>query len=105
MTRYLLAGAAAFALMSGIATAQTSSTEMTTTSTGAPVAVSPQSGTLSSTRTQRTDDGMGTQTDSRRTTYRNENGVADDSSTTRTTQTMAPPVATSSTSSTTTTTR
>ncbi|MGA3403292.1 MAG: hypothetical protein ABSC95_29100, partial [Acetobacteraceae bacterium] len=84
--------------MSGIAAAQTTSSETTTTTTatGAPVVVSPQSGTLSTTRIQRTDDGRGTETDSRRTTYRNENGVADDSVTTRTTQTMPPPVATSS---------
>jgi len=105
MTRYLLAGATAFALMSGIAAAQSTSSEITTTATGAPVVVSPQSGTLSSTRTRRTDDGMGSKTDSTRTTYRNENGVADDSTSTRTTQTMAPPVASSSSSSTTTTTR
>jgi hypothetical protein len=71
------------------------------------VVVSPQSGTLSTTRAQRTLDGRGTETDSRSTSYRKENGVVDDSSTTRTTQTMPPPVATGSTTSsaTTTTTR
>jgi hypothetical protein len=99
MTRYLLAGAMAFALMSGIAAAQSTSSETSATSL-----VAPPVGTLSTTHTHRTIDSNGTETDSRRTTYRNEAGVADDSSVTQTTH---PPVATNTTtsSSTTTTTR
>lgn len=84
MRSTLLTTALAFSLLSGIAAAQTTSSESSTTSI-----IAPPVGTLSTTRTQRTIDSNGTETQTNRTTYRNETGVADDVHTTTITH---PPV-------------
>ena len=63
--------------------------------------VAPPVGTLSTTRTTRKIDGNGTQTDSSRTTYRNEAGVADDVHTKTTTHPAPTTTTTSSSTSTT----
>lgn len=99
MTKYLLAAATAFALMSGVAVAETTSSDSTTTTI-----VAPPVGTLSTSRTEHTIDSNGTRTDTKRSTYRNDAGVAED---VHTTKTIYPPVntTTSNTSITTTTTR
>ena len=95
MTHYLFAATMALALMSGIAMAQTTSSESSTTSV-----VAPAVGTLSTSRTQRSSDGNGngTETHSRQTTYKNDAGVADDVVITKSTN---PPVNTSTSSTTT----
>jgi hypothetical protein len=93
VTHYLLAATMALALMSGIAMAQTTSSESSTTSV-----VAPAVGTLSTSRTRRSIDGNGTETHSRQTTYKNDAGVADDVVITKSTN---PPVNTSTSSTTT----
>jgi hypothetical protein len=80
MSKYIVAGAVALSLVSGPGSPQTGPSPSATT----PV-VAPPIGTLSSSRTARTVDSNGTETDSSRTTYRNEAGVADDVHTTTTT--------------------
>jgi hypothetical protein len=97
MTSYLLAGTVALGMMMGVATAQTTSSETTTTIAPTPLVVPP--GTLSTTSTMKSVGADGTQTDSTRTTYRNSNGVAADSVTKTTT--VAPPVAVTTTQQTT----
>jgi hypothetical protein len=94
MTGFLLAGATALVLMSGIAAAQTTSSDSV-----APSIVAPPMGTLSTSHNEVRVDGNGTETDSSRTTYRNEVGVADDVHTTTTTR---PPITTSTSSTSTT---
>ena len=90
MSKYIIAGAVAISLLSGVASAQTGP------SPGDPTPiVAPPIGTLSTSRTQRIIDSNGTETDRSRTTYRNEAGVADDVHTTTTTH----PAATTTTSS------
>ncbi len=98
MAKFIVAGAVAFALLSGIAVAQNAPLQSGT----API-VAPPVGTLSTSRTQRTIDSNGTVTDTSQTTYRNDAGVADDVHTTTTTHPSA--TTTSSSSSTTTTTK
>jgi hypothetical protein len=93
VTHYLLAATLALTLMSGIAMAQTTSSESSTTSV-----VAPAVGTLSTSRTQRSIDGNGTVTHSRQTTYKNDAGVEDDVVITKST---IPPVNTSTSSTTT----
>lgn len=95
MSKYIVAGALALSLLSSVALAETGPSPGGTT-----MIVAPPIGTLSSTHTQRTIDSNGTETDSSRTTYRNEAGVADDVHTTTTTH----PAATTTTSSSSTTT-
>ena len=94
MSRLLLASAAALVMTMGVAMAQSTTTSQTTTtvtpSIVTPSIVAPPVGTLSTSRTTSTTSSDGTQTDSKETTYRNTNGVADDSMT-RTT--IYPPVA------------
>jgi hypothetical protein len=87
MNKLLLAGAAALAMTAGVAMAQTTTSQTTTTTT--PSLVEPPTGTLSTTRTQKTVGLDGTQTNTKETTYHNSNGVADDS-VTRTTTTYPP---------------
>jgi len=79
---------AALVISAGIATAQTTSSQTTTTTTtpGMPLIVAPPTGTLSTERTQKTTSPDGTQTDTKSSTYRNTNGVANDSETTTTRQ-------------------
>jgi hypothetical protein len=97
MSKYIVVGAVALALVSGPVLAQSGLSPSGTT----PI-VAPPIGTLSSSRTERTIDSNGTETDSSRTTYRNEAGVADDVHTTTTTH-PAVRTTTSSISTTTTT--
>jgi hypothetical protein len=92
MTHYLLSAATALALMSGIAVAQTTTSETSTTSI-----VAPPVGTLSTSHTERTIDSNGTETDRSRTTYKNDAGVADDVVITKA---VNPPPSTSTTSTT-----
>jgi hypothetical protein len=92
MNKLLLASAAALVMTMGAAMAQTSSTQSTTTTI--PSVVAPPLGTLSTTHTQSNTGSDGTQTDSKSTTYRNSNGVANDSTTSTTTY---PPVASTTT--------
>jgi len=101
MTRLLLAGAAAFGMMTCVATAQMTTSQ--TTVTGAPTVVAPPAGTMSTTTQSRSVGMDGTQTDSASTTYRNGNGVASDSVTRTTTYPPPPPVATTTTRTTSTT--
>jgi hypothetical protein len=98
MSKLLAAGVVALAMMTGIALAQTTSSQVTTTVT--PVIVAPPAGTLSVTRTQRTTGPDGTQTNTSETTYQSSNGVADDSVTRITT--YPPPLTTTITKSSTT---
>jgi hypothetical protein len=77
MNKILLAGAAALVMMTGVAVAQTSISQ--TTTTVYPAVGTPVAGTVSTTRTDNTINSDGTQTTSKETTYRNGNGVADDS--------------------------
>ena len=105
MTRFLLAGAMAFGMMSGIALAQ--STTLQTTTTTAPVVLAPPTGTLSTSTSTKSIGPDGARTDTSGTTYRNSNGVASDTEL-KTTTYPPPPVAlstTNNTSTTTTTTR
>ncbi len=76
MTRFLLAGAMAFGMMSGIALAQ--STTLQTTTTTAPVVLAPPTGTLSTSTSTKSIGPDGARTDTSGTTYRNSNGVASD---------------------------
>ena len=78
MQRILSATAIALAITAGVAAAQTP-----------PMA--PPDGTLSTTRESHSSNPDGSQVDSKSTTYRNTNGVADDSSTTTTTVPAPPP--------------
>jgi hypothetical protein len=98
MFKYAMSCATALFLMGGAVSAQTTPPQDLT----APL-VAPPAGTLSTSDTRRTIDGNGTETDSSRTTYRNQAGVADDVHTTTTTHPA--PMSTTSTSTTTTTTR
>ena len=98
MSKYIMGGAVALSLLGGIASAQAEPAQGGTTSI-----VAPPIGTLRTSRTQRTIDSNGTETDSSRTTYRNEAGVADDVHTTTTTHPAATTTTTSSSSTTTTT--
>ena len=84
MNKLLVASAVALALATGGAVAQTTSSEVTTT-TVAPGIAAPPAGTLDVTRTQRTISPDGTRTNTDETTYHNSNGVADDSVTRTTT--------------------
>jgi hypothetical protein len=101
MSKLLLTGAIALVMTTGMAVAQTTSSETTTTvrpAPGMPASVAPPPGTLSVTRTDKTTTSDGVQTDKTESTYRNTNGVADD--TVSRTTTYPPPVAsTTSTSS------
>lgn len=90
MLKYIVAGAVALAMLSGVAKAQNAPSQ-----SGATPIVAPPVGTLSSSRTERSIDSNGTEIDSSRTTYRNEAGVADDVHTSTTTH----PAATTTTSS------
>jgi hypothetical protein len=96
MSKFIVTAAVALLLLSGAASAQTAPSPNGTT----PI-VAPPAGTLSSSRTERVIDSNGTETDSDRTTYRNEAGVAEDVHTTTATH---PAVSTTTSSSTTTTT-
>jgi hypothetical protein len=98
MLKYIVAGAVALSLLNGAAMAQIASSQ-----SGTSPIVAPPAGTLSSSRTERSIDSNGTETDSDRTTYRNDAGVADDVHTTTTTHPAA--TTTTSSSSTTMTTR
>jgi hypothetical protein len=95
MNMFFAAGATVLAMTASAAMAQTTTSSQTTTTLSpaviapAPI-VPPPVGTLSSTRTEKTIDADGTQTDKASTTYRNAAGVADDSVTKTTTY---PPVA------------
>ncbi|MEJ0046037.1 MAG: hypothetical protein WDN04_07880 [Rhodospirillales bacterium] len=105
MKNLLLAGVAAMAFSVGTAVAQTteSTTSQSTTMApdpNAPPAVPPP-GTLSTTREAHAVDAYGNRTDSKASTYRNGNGVANDSTTT-TTSVPAPPPPPVTTSTTTT---
>jgi hypothetical protein len=95
MIKLLAAGAIALAMTTGIALAQTTTSQVTTTVT--PVIVAPPPGTLSVTRTEKSTDLNGTQTNTNETTYHNSNGVADDTVTKTTTYPL--PVATTITKS------
>ncbi len=91
MTRYVLAATTAFALMTGIAAAQTSSSTSTTTQSTTLIPV-PLSGSSSETNTRTTIDGNGvvtdkTQTFSRGTVVYPSNGATTTSRTTETTTT------------------
>ena len=89
--RILLGAAAvALALSSGVATAQTATdtTSQTTTTMAPPPVTPPPPGTLATEHESRRVDAYGNQTDSKSTSYRDSNGVAED---TKTTTTMAPP--------------
>ena len=90
MSKPILAGAMALSLLSGAAVAQNAPPPSAT----API-VAPPIGTLSSSRTERTIDSHGTETDSSRTTFRNEAGVAEDVHTTMTTHPAATTTASS----------
>jgi hypothetical protein len=90
MVKYIVAGAVAFSLLNGAAMAQIAPSQ-----SGLSPIVAPPAGTLSSSRTERIIDSNGTETDSDRTTYRNDAGVAEDVHTTTTTH----PEATTTTSS------
>jgi len=95
MTNYLLASAMAFALTGNIAVAQTTSSDSSTTTIAAPPV-----GTLSTTHIERSIDSNGTRTDTNRTAYRNDAGVAEDVHTTKTT--FPPPTTTTNITTTTT---
>ena len=99
MRRIFSAFIAAMAMTIGAAQAQTT-TSQTTTYT--PLSA-PPSGTLSTTRTEKTIGIDGTQTKTNETSYRNTNGVADDTVTRSTTVTPPPVNATTEYSTTTTT--
>lgn len=104
----ILTCAAVLALSTGAAFAQTASSESTTTTTYPappplpPVVQPPPVGTLSTTHTEHSVDAYGNQIDQKRTTYRNDQGVAEDSQTTRTIV-PPPPVSTTTTTTNTTT--
>jgi hypothetical protein len=100
MTRFLLAGATAFGMMTCVAGAQTTWSQ--TTVTTAPTVLAPSPGALSTTTTKKSVGLDGTQTQSTGTTYSTTNGVASDSVTKTTT--YPPPVAVTTTRNTTTTT-
>jgi hypothetical protein len=106
MRSFLCAFVAALALTSGVAIAQTQTETTTTQSTTVPavppVALVPPAGTLSTTRETHAVDGYGNQVDSRQTSYRNSNGVAEDSRTTTTNVPLPPPPPPVSTTTTTT---
>ncbi|HET6234117.1 MAG TPA: hypothetical protein VFE41_03970 [Acetobacteraceae bacterium] len=87
MTRLLLAGAAAFGLLTGVATAQTSET-VTTTTAPTPM-VQPPPGTLSTTVTKRAVGPDGSLGYSQSSTYNTSTGVTNN--TTTTTYPPAPP--------------
>jgi hypothetical protein len=118
MNKLWLAGAAALAMMTGVAVAQTTTSQTTTTvyptvltpvagtmsttnsdgtqtmTTVYPAVVTPVAGSVSVTRTVDTTNSDGTQTTSKETTFHNSNGVADDSVTKTT---IYPPVAVTTT--------
>jgi hypothetical protein len=98
MTRTLFAAAIGLSLMTTMAAAQTAPSDNTV-----PAIVAPPEGILSTSRTQHRVEGNGTVTDSSRTTYRNDAGVADDVHTTKTTHPAATTTTSSSASSSTTT--
>jgi hypothetical protein len=88
MKKLVLAATVGLAMMTGVAVAQTTTSQTTTTVTPAPdvpMIAAPPSGTLSITREQKTTAFDGTKTDKTETTYRNTNGVADDTTTKTTT--------------------
>jgi hypothetical protein len=85
----LFAAVTALALTGGVAMAQTATDTTTTTQSATAPEPAPVSGTLSTTRTHDAVDAYGNRVDSKQSTYRNTNGVAEDTRTT--TQTMAPP--------------
>jgi hypothetical protein len=89
MTRLLVAGAVALGMMTGVAAAQSTSSE--TSITTAPVLVAPMPGALSTTTTRKAVGVDGTQTNSTSTSYGTSNGVASD---TVTKTTNYPPPAT-----------
>jgi hypothetical protein len=97
MKNLLLASAAVLVLTAGVALAQTTESTTSQSTTTAPDA--PPAGTLSTTRDTHAVDANGNATDSKASSYRNTNGVADDSSTTTTTvpAPLPPPVTTSTT--------
>ena len=107
MKAILYAGLAALVLTSGQAFAQATYDSTTTTQTAPavpPPIPAPPQGTLSTTREHHAVDAYGNQTDSKSTTYRNEQGVAEDSATTTTTTPPPPPPPVSTTTTTTSTT-
>lgn len=87
MTRHWLAGAAAFAMMTGVALAQSTSSDTTTSSQSTTTANSPPvTGSYSASKTQKTIDANGAETDKSQT-YKN--GISG-SSATSSTRTKAP---------------
>jgi len=97
MTKSWLIGAAAFAMMTGAALAQSSSSSTTTSTTGVPAV-----GSYGASKSQSIDSN-GTQTDKTQT-YSNGIGGTNSSSTTQTTTPYVAPYADTTTSHTTTTT-
>jgi len=94
MKNLLLAGIAALALSAGTALAQTTESTTTQSTTMAPdpnAAPVPPPGTLSTTRESHAVDAYGNQTDSKASSYRDSNGVAEDKATTTTTVPAPPP--------------
>jgi hypothetical protein len=99
MTRLLLAGTAALSLMTGVALAQSVTSQTTTTTV--PDVVAPPQGTLSTTTATKSIGVDGTRTETSGTTYRNSNGVASDSQSKTTTYPPSVAITTTHSSSTT----
>jgi hypothetical protein len=83
MTRYWLAGAAAFAMMTGVALAQGMSSETTNSTSSTTTTIAPIVGTYSSTSTQRTIDSNGNAVDESRS-YETGTGGSSSSSSSQT---------------------
>ncbi len=112
MYKSFAVAATVLALTVGAASAQTTSSQTSTSTTVTPAVppvsllVPPPIGTLSTTHTSKTINADGSQIDSKSSTYRNTNGVAEDSATTTTTKPAMPnEVITNHTTSSTTTTK
>jgi hypothetical protein len=102
MKTLLLAGVAALALSASMAVAQTSESTTSQSTTMAPDPAVPPPGTLSTTREAHAVDSNGNQIDSKASSYRDSNGVAEDKSSTTTSMPPAPPPPPVTTSTTTT---
>jgi hypothetical protein len=75
MTKYFIAGVSAFAMMTGVALAQGVSSDTTTTTTQTTTSPSaPPAGSFSATKTQKTIDSTGTETDKTQTYSNGANG-------------------------------
>jgi len=98
MNRLVIIGSMALLMPTGVALAQTTSSESSTTVT--PSLAAPPAGTLSTTRTQKSIGPDGTQTRTNESTYRNSDGVADDTVRTTTTPPPAPVTTTRKTTTT-----